>query len=161
MARTTISLPDALKQRMDAVKDPVNWSQVAAHAFELKLGEIASRRESTNMNEVIQRLRASKIVHEDDQTKAGFKEGEAWAKKRATWAQLERLAGQDIDWNDNNEDPNWADIVLATIEGDRGLDRGAIRDFWEDMAPTMASRTWFEGFVDGACAVHKAVSDHV
>ena len=146
---------------MDAVKDPVNWSQVAAHAFELKLGDIASRRERSNMEDVIQRLRASRIVHEDHQSKAGFKEGEAWAKKHATWAQLERLAAQDIAWNENYQDPNWGHIVMSAIEGDSELDHRAVREFWEDMAPRGASREWFEGFVDGACDVFNAVEEHI
>lgn len=33
MARTTISIPDTLKRRMDRMKEPVNWSEVAAEAF--------------------------------------------------------------------------------------------------------------------------------
>lgn len=34
MARTTISIPDDLKKRMDQLEERVNWSRVAALAFE-------------------------------------------------------------------------------------------------------------------------------
>jgi len=37
MARTTISLPDELQARMKATDKPVNWSRVAAQAFNYKL----------------------------------------------------------------------------------------------------------------------------
>lgn len=37
MARTTISIPDDLKKRMDRVKGPINWSAIAAEAFAKKV----------------------------------------------------------------------------------------------------------------------------
>ena len=59
-ARTTISIPRALKSRMDEVTENVNWSAVAARSFEDKLAEIISRKEIREMEEVVERLRASK-----------------------------------------------------------------------------------------------------
>ena len=60
--RQTVSIPIVLKQRMDKVAEPVNWSAEAGRAFEAKLAEISSRKEKQNMADVIQRLRASKAA---------------------------------------------------------------------------------------------------
>ena len=45
MARTTISLPDELKARMDSISERVNWSEVAADAFKARLTEIENTRD--------------------------------------------------------------------------------------------------------------------
>lgn len=45
--RTTISVPTALKSKMEAISEPVNWSAVAASAFEWKLNELAAKRKQT------------------------------------------------------------------------------------------------------------------
>jgi hypothetical protein len=42
--RTSISIPPALRTRMKAVEQPVNWSSVATRAFEAKLAEIEARK---------------------------------------------------------------------------------------------------------------------
>jgi hypothetical protein len=47
--RTTITVPAHLKQRMDAVKEEVNWSALAACAFEAKLAEFAKKKEKKKM----------------------------------------------------------------------------------------------------------------
>jgi hypothetical protein len=51
--RTTITVPQDLKERMDAVQVDVNWSAVAARAFEEKLVEIASKKEKREMSDFI------------------------------------------------------------------------------------------------------------
>jgi hypothetical protein len=47
--RTTITVPADLKLRMDAVKEEINWSALAASAFEAKLAEIAKKMEKKKM----------------------------------------------------------------------------------------------------------------
>jgi hypothetical protein len=47
--RTTITVPADLKRRMDAVTEEVNWSALAASAFEAKLTEIAKKKEAKKM----------------------------------------------------------------------------------------------------------------
>ena len=54
-----ISVPRDLKARMDKVSASVNWSQVAAQAFEAKLLELESKKEVSGMDDVIARLRAA------------------------------------------------------------------------------------------------------
>lgn len=74
--RTTISLPDDLKARMDEVDQPVNWSAEAAKCFEKLLGEIAARKPKKDMSDIIARLKASKLEGEDESYKLGKKPGE-------------------------------------------------------------------------------------
>src|SRR5262245_47766624 len=92
--RTTISIPLDLKARMDAAGEQVNWSAVAARAFEEKLAELASRKSAKErtMADVVQRLRASKLKGQDRRYKAGHDAGERWAKNLASAEELERLA---------------------------------------------------------------------
>src|SRR5437879_3439244 len=47
--RTTITVPADLKRRMDAVDEEINWSALAASAFEAKLAEIAKKKELKKM----------------------------------------------------------------------------------------------------------------
>src|SRR5438105_13519710 len=89
--RTTISLSRDLKKRMDAVKNPPNWSAVAARAFEAELAEIAARKETKDMTDVIQRLLASKLDTENKNYKKGHIAGRRWAENTATAEQLTRL----------------------------------------------------------------------
>jgi hypothetical protein len=73
--RTSISVPLALKKRMDAAKEQINWSAIACRAFEEKLAEIASRKRRKTLDDVIQRLRGSKQKEEDEQYKIGYEAG--------------------------------------------------------------------------------------
>jgi hypothetical protein len=86
--RTTITVPRDLKRRMDAAKEPVNWSAVAARAFEEKLAEIATKREEKTMFDIIQRLRATKpdLIYQQGQA-----DGRQWASERAEYEDLQRL----------------------------------------------------------------------
>lgn len=76
---------------MDAVEEPVNWSQIAVQAFEAKLAEIARRRQENPMEHVVQRLRASRSGHEDAQRSSPYLAGRSWAADEAEWWQLEEL----------------------------------------------------------------------
>src|SRR5262245_60643039 len=89
--RTNVSLPRGLKARMDAVKVPVNWSAVAAEAFERKLLELESRREVGNMDEVLARLKAAAALDGKEDYQEGRVAGEAWAKEGARPKQLRGL----------------------------------------------------------------------
>ena len=164
MARTTISLPDDLKERMDAVKEPVNWSQVAARAFETRLGEIASRARGKDMDSVIQRLRASKVACEDSDTKEGREAGERWAQHDAEWSELERLdraLRDDSFWIEGIEEQDWARVVYLAMGNDECSSRSDIEEFWGEDVEVHSSRAWFQGFCDGAIAVFDEVRDKV
>lgn len=139
--RSNLSIPVELKARMDAVDEPVNWSAVACRAFELKLAEIDSRREVKSMDDVINRLRASKqqsdeVVHEE-----GHEAGRQWAMTRAEAIELERLEElydrwrSDLDrlWNPSPRDAYGpGEAFVFTINPEHDGDRKAAEDFWEE-----------------------------
>ncbi len=89
--RTTISVPGELKARMGRVKEPVNWSALACSAFEDKLAEIAARKETKVMNDVVERLRATLRNESSDAFNEGYEAGTKWAENTATAAELKRL----------------------------------------------------------------------
>lgn len=90
--RMNISVSDELKARMDRVKEDVNWSALACRAFEAKLGEIAARKEKKNMQDVIERLKASKIESQGEISAEGRRDGEAWARDHAEYSELREIA---------------------------------------------------------------------
>jgi hypothetical protein len=73
---------------MDAVKEPVNWSAVACRAFEDKLAEISIKKEEKGIDDIIQRLRASKpdLIYQQ-----GQEDGRRWASQQAEYEDLLRL----------------------------------------------------------------------
>ena len=94
-ARMNISLPDELKIRMDAVAEPVNWSGVAAHAYERHLDDLKTAHQEKSMAEVVERLRASRgaMAQDHDRYGEGLIDGMRWARESAEWMSLERLDG--------------------------------------------------------------------
>src|SRR5262245_16856118 len=92
--RTTITVPQDLKNRMDAIKEDVNWSALACQAFEAKLGEIAAKKARLTMNNAaaIERLRALKRKENEQNYVRGEELGCGWAKAEATPRELEQLA---------------------------------------------------------------------
>jgi hypothetical protein len=166
MARTTISIADDLKKRMDAVSEPVNWSQVAARAFEQILGDIASRKQNRVMNNVVQRLRASRIATEDKDYRAGQSPGVRWAQASATWAELDNLA-QALEepryWDGVPSAPDsWSDVLLHSIDPVRFEDPGEAEEFWQEWGSGRSlTREYLRGFADGAVEVFRQVESRV
>jgi hypothetical protein len=76
---------------MDRADEQVNWSAVACRAFEEKLAEIALKRGRKTMDDVIQRLRASKVRGSDPVYWDAHAIGRRWAETTAEADQLERL----------------------------------------------------------------------
>src|SRR5262249_28953989 len=92
MARMTVYIPDDLKARMDKTREEVNWSQLACAAFERQLCDIASRKARKDMDDVIERLRASKQSSGyGGRFKVGFDVGQEWARETAEASELENL----------------------------------------------------------------------
>jgi hypothetical protein len=164
MARTTISIPDDLKKRMDKVSEPVNWSQVAASAFEAKLGDIASRKEKKNMQDVIQRLRASKLQGQTRLAKEAFESGVEWAKSGAEWSEIEGIveyANHHEAWVGVPDHWGWPGVLLAAATGEREFDRGDYDLFVEDIGPVHDDIEWAQGFCSGVASVYESVKDQV
>lgn len=166
MARTTISLPDELKARMDAASEPVNWSQIASLAFEKKLGEIATRKRNEDMDDVIQRLRASRIDCQDAEEKDGYETGKRWARRSAKWTELENLESaleDDRFWYCLPNHLGWAGIVLGAMKprGIEDMNSSEVSSWWSELGSDDPSELWLHGFCDGAMEVFDAVKDKV
>ncbi|MBK8639835.1 MAG: hypothetical protein IPN92_16750 [Chromatiaceae bacterium] len=168
--RTTISLPDDLKARMDEVDQPVNWSAEAAKCFEKLLGEIAARKPKKDMSDIIARLKASKLEGEDESYKLGEKAGRVWAEHVASYHELERA---DPFIKDKFVEHAFDDARLLALElqgvviEDTNYDEIMEKSerFWERAVPgglqavvSMGDK-FPEGFIDGASAVWYEVED--
>jgi len=172
--RTTITIPASLKARMDEIGEEVNWSAVAARAFEQKLAEIITMRGVKDMNDVVARLKASRARNDDGAMKRGRQAGESWARHRAEYEELERL---DV-WTSSTD--GWVDeltpdefggsspyhFLVKTIRGEDCSDP-EVHEFWnsatgqEPRSGDLDRPSFFEGFVDGALAVWEQVKDQV
>lgn len=155
-ARRNISLRDELKARMDATTEPVNWSGVAAKAFDDQL-PVASLEKS--MAQIVDRLRVSRHAYamkepevevEVDRYGEGLLAGIRWASDSAEWprlVQLEHIAGalQPDDW----------DSLPGLVEGvQRAVAGEAPGAFWsalglEEQPPARCG----QGFCDGALTI--------
>src|SRR5262245_55786849 len=82
--RVNVSVPKALKARMDAVADQANWSAVATAAFEVKVLEIESAVKVEGLDDVVTRMRAEEELSEKADYQNGFAAGRQWAKTEAT-----------------------------------------------------------------------------
>jgi cell pole-organizing protein PopZ len=184
VSRMTISVPKAVKAKMDA-EEGVNWSAVATRAFEAKLLELlASRKEVHTMNDVIARLTAAAELEANEEYQAGLEAGRAWAKEKATPKQLRRLAKYIEDLED--PDPGfWWEVndvrwVLDGISATYSLAEAVWPDckadppdckkdptgpgrFWKqalgDDAGRVEDRDFFRGFGEGAVKLWNEVKD--
>jgi len=138
--RMNISIPRGLKARMDAVEQPVNWSQTAAQAFENKLLELESRREAEKMDDVIARMKAAAQLEAKEAYQAGLEAGRGWAKKKASPKELQRLENLGVAENarhlaqticgDALGDPmEFWDLVLGVYEAEKADDPDFLRGF--------------------------------
>ena len=91
MARVSIYVPDDLKERMDAVGDEINWSDVARPAFLMALATHRQRSDPT-MQSAIERLRASKAEADKQDEIDGKADGQSWAENDAGYYDLRRVA---------------------------------------------------------------------
>ena len=176
MARTTISIADELKRRMDGVLVDVNWSAIAAEAFERKLREIArNQEESMDMEAVIARLRASKGARGLDEFALGEARGTEWAMRVAEFAELRRLersfdvTGMVMDWvKGTGSALGWAEQLAFTTMpmGTLGSHtRQDAADFWERAGVIepghLTHMEFLRGFAHGAMAIYNSVKDKV
>lgn len=98
MARLNISIPDALYERLDRLRDRVNASKVCAAALEKELTMIESPTVAEDSTEakatrLIERLRTRR----DEWYQQGLKAGESWLLEVAT---LQELSELDHEWTE-------------------------------------------------------------
>ena len=167
--RQIVSIPADLKRRMDKVADEVNWSAVAAQAFEGKLGEIAAKREKKTMQDVIQRLRGLKSKEADQTFLEGKAAGERWAKESATPKEMQRLEqGWPLDLFDNFCQPlspsSFADVTFFILHPESDDDRETSAMFWETYGVRKDQQRdsgFMTGWVHGVSEIWNAVKDEI
>jgi hypothetical protein len=172
-ARTTISLPRDLKARMDAVKVPVNWSAVAAQAFEAKLLELASKKGAKGMDEVIARMKAAEKLDSNEDYQKGWAAGERWAKEEARPKQLRDLDKRLGAWQHDIEEAlsAWTNgmnkgiahgLFTAIHPLKEDVDRHTVACFWEvaigdNGEELIEDWDYARGFIEGALDVWEKV----
>jgi hypothetical protein len=163
----SIYLPGDLKERMEECPEPTNWSELAVNAFEKYLGEVASRKETKTMADVIQRLRATRLNAEGEDVKLGMAIGRQWAQLRATARELDRLNlyvesyGADFESSEHNAFCA-AEILACHLRGEEQTDRGVAREFWiNEGLDSPPHDSMLTGFVRGALAIWGEVQDKI
>src|SRR5262245_15860587 len=154
--RTNISVPRKLKARMDAAAERVNWSAVAAEAFEAKLLELESRKGVRGMDEVIARLKAAAEFEKNEAVQAGLDAGRGWAMRQATPKELKRLEKL-IVWTRwlrvRDARQPWIALV-GVIQGDKDIHAMTAQAFWKAVLGETSQEPndvdFLEGFVKGA-----------
>lgn len=162
--RTSVSIPTSLKKRMDATDVPVNWSRVAALAFEQKLSEISSKAKLNDMQQVIERLRASRMKSDDQLYTNGVKSGRIWATRYAELVELEKLNeiwnGGD-DWQEDKHSRSSASRILEAMNPNKyEADVPLQCEFWSQHGESDYPKyEYVRGFCDGALEVYNSVKD--
>jgi hypothetical protein len=179
MARTTISIPDALKRRMERATARVNWSAVAAEAFAAKLDELEKQQRDMQLDAVVARLRASREAQLPSDRQRGLRAGREWVMRGADYAHLARLK-RVYDWWE--AEPEYGlDWFLDNVARDTGAAPSeylayemlglepaartvqAAVAFWTDIPGCGAGAEqvpdFLEGFVLGAVELFRQVQD--
>jgi hypothetical protein len=165
--RTTVSIPPELKARMDKAGESVNWSEVAAQAFEQKLAEILKRKGTMTMNEGLERLRASKRKFGVTEFWKGHKAGENWAVRSADASELANIAewkesfqvGEwEREWKDDVYSPMRAETFACKVDPENIISRNDAESWWDQIGyRKMPSAEFVHGFADGAVDVWEKV----
>jgi hypothetical protein len=115
--RTTISLPADLRRRMKACGEDVNWSAVAARAFAAEIARLSTQKNDVQIEDVVARLRGTQHQSRSELFHQGRLQGEKWATRQATAAQLQRLwaARRDAKRQTGTNAENW----LAAVDNKR------------------------------------------
>jgi hypothetical protein len=170
--RANVSLPRGLKARMDAVNEPVNWSAVAAQAFEAKLLELAARKEVGNVEDVIARLKAADELDIKEEYQQGCEAGGAWARETARPRQLRALARMAggvraflIIFEDDTHEGIRCEL-FEQVNPREKLVMHSIDSFWaealgDDQVSRIDDIDFAQGFVEGALALWKKVAHKV
>lgn len=171
MARKNLTIADDLKKRMDKVKEPVDWSAVAAAAFEQKLGEFALQKKEKKVEDVIQRLRAAAVEEASDTEREGHRDGYEFARQCATPSELERLSQMARDDNLFQGDQlccTWAELVVQKARGlsvdemrEESLDVIGSKWFPDKTARIAMDPVYLRAFIQGAARLWDEVRDKV
>jgi hypothetical protein len=143
---------------MDETGEAVNWSALAQAAFKEAILNLAVRKETATMDDVIKRLRASKQAYDGVEAEAGFAAGERWAKEDAEYGELKRVA-------DAARDPRLvisAASLVQLIDPHNNMGSHDWASFWESAeAGDRPTDEWLSGFAEGAASIYWQVKDQL
>ena len=154
MAKMNLYIPDQMKSEMDAIGTGINWSSVAQAAFDREISLRKWQKEPT-MENVIERLRASKSEFAQGERELGIQHGRDWAMLRSDYDRLRRMAKIRFGQTDA---PYWrvADQALGIDESNRD------DSFWFDHdTGEFPSDEYVQAFVEGATEVWEQVSSKI
>jgi len=167
-----VYVSDDLKRRMDKAKS-VTWSHVACEAFERKLGELVAHKQEKKMEDVIQRLRASKLEGDSEAKQGGREAGREWATHTAEAGELTRLERyvkdcREVDPFIMTEDDGYrgahvfVHVVVPEAKDDRDLMRETLEILFDTAGQDEPPMDEFvQGFADGALDVWGEVKDKI
>jgi hypothetical protein len=127
--RITISVPNALKARMEAIGDKANWSRLAREAFEK---ELRKHEIDANWGDVLDRIRATKDRPGDGEL--GRKWAKDWIRDHATYTQLDSV------FQFGEITPEIADTAFAGFPQSDEVLQGfteEVREFWSAVRDTI------------------------
>ena len=155
MPRISVYVSDAMKERMDAVGDRINWSEAAQAAFKHQIA-MATMPKDANMEQVIERLRASKAAFVSSQADEGRKNGREWARLRASYEDLQNIAKLEFSDLTSSNYAHQFDCALGP-EPSRWEE-----SFWfEPDGGSIPSDEYVEAFAEGAKDVWEEVADNL
>jgi hypothetical protein len=159
MPKVNLYVSDDLKARMDDTGEAVNWSAVAQRAFREAISTHQIRKDRSDMEHVVERLRASKERYEERQLAAGNEVGTKWAKTQAEFFELVAVANFDPDAHDGELDRDTLQWVIDP-DGETGPREWA--EFWEThYGRGKPSDAFIRGFIEGATEVYDAVAEQL
>ena len=160
MPRVTLYVPDDLKARMDDAAEAVNWSAVAQRAFREAIFTHFVRKDHSDMEKVIERLRASKERFETRQFAAGKEAGSKWAKTDAEYDELAAVAALDAEAHEHSD--IGPDDLQQVIDPDGETLPHEWAEFWENhYGRGTPSGAFIRGFMKGATEIHDEIADQL
>jgi hypothetical protein len=160
---------------MDKLGADVNWSALAADAFQAEVSRIKARRAALKgkiMDATVSRLQASKKQYVAGAAARGRIAGTRWAHESASFGELCALAQLDLDefFKDFPGHPRsgfgYHEYLAFNIEGPIDHDRARAAEFWRKAIGTgrdddLRSQDYLRGFVEGALEVFEAAEKKI
>lgn len=149
MARMNISIPEELRQQMNAMSDR-NWSDIARSAFDREVRK-SKNIEVQDKDAIVARLKAEHEEHQQYEVEAGHRDGAEWAAKMAGLAELRFIS---------DCDSHSADVLFDWNVDETCLKGHHRQEFWDIAAGREVdeiSKAYVEGFVQGVTELWKSV----
>ncbi len=167
MPSVHIYVDAGLRARMDALEGEVNWSRVAAEAFERELDrrEALGAEGSQGLEEVVERLARSRARSAGQRERQAREAGGRWAREKAEWDHLLAIEDLAASWERNPERVAAArpEALVAALwralENEQGPTDETDLAWWLDTLglPPEPTTAELRAFVEGALALFHLV----